>query len=343
MASLTAIFGNSEGDPGDSDKLLELYKNRAELKKDFDSLRDDTQKLQNQINDQVGETARLQQKLEHLEDLLLDPDLAYSVVAHYQLRAFNLRCISQLALFAEQLKQNSEKQQYGKVFDAWRDERDEEAQAIRAQISEHQTTIQTFKDQFQAEQQRYSSMSGPVRFFRKRAVRKTLDRIATQIEAIREQETELLGQLEAIQSRDAPDTEGLDIASKRSINFMILAFAQQIYVHFFADNLAGLAKESGDKSVGAINYGNKKDCEVILEIVRGRADSMDDVTEFAGILKQRAQLISAAAQFNSEDDAVPVPGSVSTVYEIDRNGVVTEKEANLIGDNYWNVASALSR
>ena len=78
MASLTAIFGNSDGDPGDSDKLLELYKNRAELKKDFDSLRDDTQKLHAQIKDQVGETARLQQKLEHLEDLLLDPDLAVS-------------------------------------------------------------------------------------------------------------------------------------------------------------------------------------------------------------------------------------------------------------------------
>lgn len=343
MASLTAILGISEGDSGDSDKLLELYRNRAELKKDFDSLRDDTQKLQDQIKDQVGEAARLQQKLEHLEDLLLDPDWAYNVIVYYQLRAFNLRCVNQLAHFAEQLKQNSEQQQYGKVIDAWQDERDEEAQAMQARISEHQAQLQTLKDQFQAEQQRYSSMSSFARFLRKRSVRKTLDRIASQVEATRSREAELLAELEEIRSREAPDTEGLDIATKRSINFMILAFTQQIYVHFAADNLAGLAQESSDKSVGAINYGTRKECEDILDIVRERAASMDDVTEFAGILKQRAQLIAENALFNSDGDAVPVPGSVSTVYEIDQNGGVKEKDANLIGENYWDVARALSR
>ena len=343
MASLTAIFGNSDGDSGDSDKLLELYKNRAELKRDFDSLRDDTQKLQDQINTGVGETARVQQKLELLEDLLLDPDWGYNVVVYYQLRAFNMRCMSQLAHFAEQLKQNSEKQKYGKVFDAWQDEQDEEAQAIQVQLGEHQAQLETLKDQIQAEQQRYSSMSGFARFLRKRSVRKTLDGIGAQIEATQMQGTELRENLEEVQSRVAPDTEGLDIASKRNINFMILAFAQQLFVHFAADNLAGLAKETGDKGVGAINYGDREACNAILDIVGTRAGSMDDVTKFAGILKQRAQLISEHALFNADDEAVPAHGSVSTVYLIDQNGAVRETDANLIGENYWDVASVLSR
>ena len=340
MASLTAIFGNSEGD---SDKLLELYKNRAELKKDFDSLRDDTQRLRNQIKTGVGETARVLQQLELLEDLLLDPDWAHNVVVYYQLRAFNMRCIDQLARFAEQLKQGSEKQQYGKVFDAWQDEQDEEAQAIQVQLGEHQAQLQTFKYQIQAEQQRYSSMSGFARSLRKRSVRKKLDGIGAQIEATQTRETELREKLGEVQSRVAPDTEGLDIASKRNINFMILAFAQQIYVHFAADNLAGLAKESGDKGVGAISYGDRKACNAILDIVGTRAESMDDVTKFAGILKQRAQLISEHALFNADDDAVPTHGSVSTVYDIDQNGAVKKTDANLIGENYWDVASVLSR
>ena len=340
MASLTAIFGNSESD---SDKLLELYKNRAELKKDFDSLRDDTQKLQDQIKTGVGETARVLHQLELLEDLLLDPDWAHNVVVYYQLRAFNMRCIDQLARFAEQLKQGSEKQQYGKVFDAWQDEQDEEARAIQVQLGEHQAQLQTFKYQIQAEQQRYSSMSGFARSLRKRSVRKKLDGIGAQIDATQTRETELREKLGEVQSRVAPDTEGLDIASKRNINFMILAFAQQIYVHFAADNLAGLAKESGDKGVGAINYGDRNACNTILDILGTRADSMDDVTKFADILKQRAQLISEHALFNADDDAVPAHGSVSTVYQIDQNGAVKKTDANLIGENYWDVASVLSR
>ncbi len=343
MTSLTAIFGNTQGDSGDSEKLLELYWNRAELKKEFASLRNETFRLKKKIAAKEGCTARVQQKLGHLEDLLLDPDWVYNVVVYYQLRAFNQRCKSKLARFAEQLKQQREQRQQSKVVDVWIDQRNEEAQALQARLGEQRMQMQILEDQLQSERHRFSMMGGFARFFRRRSITKTLDGIAGRMGEAQLRESELLAALEEINSRAAPDTEGLDIASKRSINFMILAFAQQIYVHFFADNLAGLAKESGDKSVGAVNYGNKKDCEGILEIVRGRADSMDDVTEFAGILKQRAQLISATAQFNSEDDAVPVPGSVSTVYEIDQNGVVTEKEANLIGDNYWNVASALSR
>jgi len=42
VTSLTAIFGNSEEKPQeDSEKLLQLYWNRAELKKEFADLRNE--------------------------------------------------------------------------------------------------------------------------------------------------------------------------------------------------------------------------------------------------------------------------------------------------------------
>ena len=56
-------------------------------------------------------TARLQQKLDHLEELLLDPDWAANVVVFYQLRSLALRCQRKLAKFAEQLKQQREQRQ----------------------------------------------------------------------------------------------------------------------------------------------------------------------------------------------------------------------------------------
>ena len=156
-------------------------------------------------------------------------------------------------------------------------------------------------------------------------------------------EAEMLGELAAIQGRNEPDTQGLDIASKRSINFMILSFAQQIYLHFTEDDLAGMAKEAGDKSVGAVNYGTQADCNSILQIVQTRGKSMEGLTDLVDILQHRARLISEKALFKNDDDAVPVPGTVATVYMIDANGVVREKDANLLGENYWNVSAALSR
>ena len=343
MTSLTAIFGNTQEDSSDSAKLLELYWNRAELKKEFADLRDETFRLKEQIAAKEGSAARLQQKLDHLEGLLLDPDWVYNVVAHYQLRAFNQRCQSKLARFAEQLKQQREQRRHSKVIDEWNDQRDEEAEALQARLGEQRMQMQMLEDQLQAERHRFSMMGGFTRFLRRRSIRKTLDNIAGQIGSSQMRESELLAALEEILSRDAPDTEGLDIASKRRINFMILSFAQQMYLHFLEDGLAGMAKESGDKSVGAINYGNKTECGSILEAVHKRGDAMDKVSDFADVLQQRAKLIAEKALFKLDDDAVPVAGTVSTVYVVEQNGVITEKDANLIGENYWNLANVLSR
>ena len=343
MTSLTAIFGNTQEDSGESEKLLELYWNRAELKKEFASLRDETFRLKKQIAVKEGCTARVQQKLDHLEDLLLDPDWVYNVVVYYQLRAFNQRCVSKLARFAEQLKQQREQRQHSKVVDVWNDQRSEEAQALQARLGEQRMQMQMLEDQLQSERHRFAMMGGFSRFFRRRSITKTLDGIAGRMGESQLRESELLAALEEIISRAAPDTEGLDIASKRSINFMILSFAQQMYLQYQEDGLAGMAKESGDKSAGAIKYGTKADCDLILEAVRQRGDSMDNVSDYADVLQQRAKLIAEKALFKLDNDAVPVAGSVSTVYSFDQNGVVREKDANLIGENYWELANIFSR
>ena len=343
MTSLTAIFGSTQEDSGDSEKLLELYWNRAELKKEFASLRDETFRLKKQIAVKEGCTARVQQKLGHLEDLLLDPDWVYNVVVYYQLRAFNQRCNRKLARFAEQLKQQREQRQHSKVVDVWSDLRNEEAQSLQARLGEQRMQMQMLEDQLQSERHRLSMMGGIARFFRRRSITKTLDGIAGQMGESQLRESELLAALEEVKCRVAPDTEGLDIASKRGINFMILSFAQQMYLQFQEGGLAGMAKESDDKSAGAINYGNKADCDLILEAVRQRGDSMDNVSDYADVLQQRAKLIAEKALFKLDDDAVPEAGSVSTVYSFDQNGVVREKDANLIGENYWELANILSR
>ena len=88
MSSLTAIFGSTDEKSQDSEKLLNLYWNRAELKKEFADMRKLRFKLEDRIKHQEGATARLQQKLDYLEDLLLDPEWASNVVVFYQFRGF---------------------------------------------------------------------------------------------------------------------------------------------------------------------------------------------------------------------------------------------------------------
>jgi hypothetical protein len=344
VTSLTAIFGSAEEkSQEDSEKLLQLYWNRAELKKEFADLRNEKFRLQELIKQQKGATARVHQKLHHLEQLLLDPDWVYNVIIYYQLQNLNHRCESKLEKFAEQLKQQRENKQNSQLMQDWRAECVEEARGIEHQIGEQRLQVQMLEDRLQAEQYRLIMMNGFLRFFRKRSVTAELDRIAADIDAAQQNEEQLLMKFDEIQNRQPPDTQGLDIPTKRIINFMILSYAQHMYLHFSADGLAGMAKEAGDKSVGAVNYGGRKACDQIVERVQKRLKKFDEAKSVADVLRHRATLIAENAVFKSDSDAVPVAGSVATVYEISKKGVIKERDANLLGQDYWKLSEVVSR
>lgn len=344
MTSLTAIFGGAQEKPAEeSDKLLNLYWNRAELKKEFASLRREQFRLQDCVKSQEGATARIQQKLDHLEQLLLDPEWVYNVVTYYQLQALNLRCKSKLEKFAEQLKQQREQKQNSRQLAAWNERRAEESAEIETQIGDRRMQVQTLEDQLQFERQRLVSMSGLVRVFRRRSVMKTLDKLAGTIDRIQSEEEQLLLRYDEVQKRQPPDTQGLDIPSKRLINCMILAFAQQLYLHFEPDGIAAMAKESAEKSVGGINYGSKKDCDKVIARVQKRAKSFEKESDFADVLRQRAHLIAEKAVYRSDDDPVPASSTVATLFAISEQGAVKTSDADLLGENYWRLAGILSR
>jgi hypothetical protein len=344
VSNLTAIFGNTAEKPaGASDKLRELYWNREELKKELSNLRDEKYRLQECIQEKEGASARLRQELEHLESLLLDPDNAYKVLAHYQFRKLNLCCKSKLANFAEHLKQQREQRSYSSLLAGWNDQKDEEASAVEQTISEQRLKVQILEDQLQAERHRLSLSNGLLKLFRRRSVTRAVESVEAALEAEQQRERELLLKLEEIQKRMPPDTKGLDLETKRLINFMILSFAQQLFLHFSEDGIAAMSQESVEKSIGAINYGNKSDCDDWLAKIVKLTEKYEKLPDFADVLRRRAQLIAEKALFRIEDDAVPESGTVTTLYIISSNGVVQETETNLLGANYWDVSNVLSR
>ena len=343
MTSLTGLFKAEPEEVQDNEKLVDLFRNRAELKKEFAALRNEKYQLQDRIKQHQGATARVQQKMDHLESLLLDREWVHNVVAFYQLRRLAAHCNAKLNRFAEQLKQQREQRIQSKVVAEWDEQRNEQVSGIERQIGEHRLQTQLLEDQLQAERHKLMTMNGITKMFRRNALESEIEEIIARIDLGQAKERQLLEALDDIHNLTPPDHEGLDNATKRSINFMILAFNQQLYLHFEEDNLAAMAKESSEKSVGAINYGTKYECDEIIERIEKRWDSMESVADFAEVMQKRAQLLADHAMFRHDDDVIPTPGSVAIVYAIDANGVVKQKDANLLGDNYFGVTKVLSR
>ena len=343
MSSLTALFGNSAEKSSDDDRLMDLYRNRNELKKEFAMLRNEKHRLQDQIKLHEGAIVRVQQKLDHLEDLLIDPEWAQNAVVFYQLRGMSLRCRHKLARFAEQLKQQREMKQQHARLSEWQESLVRESKAIESQIFERHDAILQLEDQLKAQNRRLAEASSLLHLFRRRSINATIDELTQMIQEEEQKQEASKVELAEISHREPPEAAGLDVATKRSINFMILAFAQQLHILFDDDDLVVLVKEAGDKSAGAIRYGSDADCEAVLTRIRRSAAAIDEASDFADILKRRAKLISERAAFRGDDDAVPVADTVATLFKIDSKGLIRESDANILGDNYWGIAAILSR
>ena len=343
MAKLRTIFVREAPEDEQDDKLVDLFRNRVELKKAFATLRDEKYDLQERVRYHQGATARVEQQMAHLESLLLDPAWVHNVTAFYQLRRLAMHCQKKLERFAEELKQQREKRAHGKTLDSWNTEREGEVDRINAALGEQRVAVQILEDQLQSARQRLESMNSVSRMLQGAALERELETVEAKIESGQRDERALLEQLEELDKRPPPDHEGLDIRTKRSINFMILAFAQQLYLHYEDDELSELAKEASEKSVGAVNYGGKKACDEIFARLAKRKAEVESATGFTDALQMRARLIAERAAFGHKDDAVPVAASVSTVFDIDASGDVTTKEVNLLGGNYFGVSKVLSR
>lgn len=344
MSSLSALLKTTAPETSpDDEKLMDLYWNRNELKKEFADLRNEKFALQDKIKKQDGAIARLQQKLEHIEELLIDPEWARSALVHYQLRGAGARCQRKLARFAEQLKQQREQKLHGQAMDSWQAKIDAERNAIDAKIIERRDTVIALEDRLQAENRRLNNTNGLLRPFRSRSINAEIDDITQQIHAEELAQDALRQEMEQLAECQPPDNQGLDVATKRSINYMILAFAQQLYLLFEDDEMVSFIKEAGEKSAGAIRYGDQRECEEILLRLQQGMERMERGNDFAEVLKRRASLISERAVFQDDQDAVPAAGTVATLYRIGANGVVSEGDANILGDNYWGIAGVLSR
>src|SRR5450755_943144 len=72
--------------PDEDHRVLELFRNRAELKKAYGGLQDETFRLKDLIKQQEGATQRVQEMLNTLEGRLGATETAYSALVFYQLR-----------------------------------------------------------------------------------------------------------------------------------------------------------------------------------------------------------------------------------------------------------------
>ena len=79
-------LASAPADDAEEQRVLELFRNRTELKKAYTSLKDELYELQERLKKHEALTARAEQKFEQLGERLAAPQTAYPTMVFYQLR-----------------------------------------------------------------------------------------------------------------------------------------------------------------------------------------------------------------------------------------------------------------
>ena len=113
---LTFLKGGAEGSSAsaDEERLMQLFQNRAGLKKAYADLKDEFHLLRDRLKQQEGATIRIQEQMDALGDLLGDPKTGFGALVFFQLRALWKACHQQLSTFSTDLTRQQEAREVAK-------------------------------------------------------------------------------------------------------------------------------------------------------------------------------------------------------------------------------------
>ncbi len=326
------------------ERLLDLFSNRAELKREFNRMRAERDRLKKRLEQQEGQILRLQQRYDQLEGLLSDPLQAANVALHYQLRSMWAYCRRQLERMARDLGEQAREAELRSATRAFEARRAEALASIDNQLA-------TVQQRLAECEQNQAQLDGGLakRLWRDLIGRADQEIAHTALQATRDAAGEQLVLLQSrrdeIAAQNRPDATDLSLVSKRQINLAIIGLAQELYLQFCDRDLAELAREAVSRKAAEKSFGTRNDClrlskrlAELVQMTEARADLRRSV-------RSRGLCLASAASYRMETDAVPESGCCILIPRtLDERGRIVGTDVvatNVLADDYWDLCAVL--
>ncbi len=337
--------------PGPGEELLKLYWNRADVKRELKALRRERFELLDKLKEQEGAIQRAQEALEGLERLLTNPLAAANAMVYFQLRHLWRVGAQRLEQFGRELQTQREKRERAQLQDAESAKRERRLEAVKEKIAGLTDKRRAAAEEQARLEQQLSTMNAFLRLFRAGGLKRQLGGVANGRQLLDEKLEELRALNEKIQGEPLPEPEELSLDSRRLINTAIIALAQHLVVHFSEHDLASLAKTSTERAVADMKFGDRRDCDRMVERIREKIDELKQQKTFADQVKRRTDLLLAEVKYRNETDTVPMvegvqliprmPGGQLDELERARRTTDAPLRINVVADDYWDLLAVM--
>jgi hypothetical protein len=336
-----------EAPPAEEDRVLTLFRNRAELKKAYGALEDEIYRLKDRIKQQEGATQRVQEMLNALELRLGMSDTGYPALVFYQLRRMwqsGRELIEQFV--ADLVRQQDE-----------RERRQHLAEHNRRQFSRRQTVEKQLRGaetnaadeanrvaELEAERARLQRFW---HYFKRRALEQRISEAVAKAVAANATLTEARAATEELEKEPIPDFPGLSVETRRAINLAALAYAETLCARLVKTQLVKLAREATQRREVTDDYGSQSECEALMRdiekamlLLQGRGNIAQDI---AG----RTERLKKVAKYRSATDTSPTSDSLAftegDVMSSEPQGTAAARMPNVLAEDTWDLFRILLR
>lgn len=327
-----------EEEDGEDERLLNLFRNRAELKKAFSDLQKSLRLAEEKLASQEAATRRAEERFQAIEQLLAQPGTGYTALVYFQLRALWRACHERLQAISDDLRGRSEERQTREALMRFNQDKQRQLAALDQQLAQAKDEVEERLQRRNAVRKELEAARRPWDYFRRRRLNEELVRRRGELESSRLRLTELQDRRAAINAEPPPEFDGLDVAAKREINISLIAAAQELYLYFSTDELARKARDANLNTVQEMHYGSEEECKLLIGKVRSALGSLGSHVPDAAKLEARVQGLREQVQFRSARETVPMAVSVARIEMSAEAGLRrVPLEVNVLSDEYWDL------
>lgn len=323
----------------EDERLVALFRNRAELKKELSTLDDDRHRLLDRLKLQEGATMKVEEQIANLEAYLGRPEQGLKSLLYYQLKALWRTASQRVEKFAAELagqQQERERKLQLAEFDRGRRSR-------LADVDRELVEARVLADQLQAEQklaqQRLAAMGGLWNYFGRRRLEEAIAARAVRIDAALTVVTDLDDARHAVEAELPPVPESLSMEGQRAVNLAAIACAEWLYEQLAADGLTELSRQTTLRRVYDSDYGTPEQCEALLRTVARAIERMEKTAVDLVAVKARTDRLRRSSVYRSAGDTIPTQDSICAHGEAPGAG----SAVRLLQDEYFDLYRVLLR
>jgi len=345
---LSFLRSGSDGSAAsaEEERLMQLFQNRAGLKKAHADLQDEFHLLRDRLKQQEGATIRVQEQLDALGELLADPSTGYSALVFFQLRALWKICHQQLSAFATDLTRQQETRETTRHKEECEAQRNARLTQADDRLGAAVADADEKRGRLTAALGELNRLTAFWHYFKRRRLQKTLEGLRNEGMAAEAIVVQSQSERASIEGEALPPFPGISLGARRNINLAIIGYAELICEHVDAFGLTARAKEAMARRVQEMNFGSRADCENYMQRVQKALAAVSGQKQINGSVKVKLDRLRQSCEYRNAADTVPTADSLAPASAAGTGRGVRNATAspwNVLAEDYWDLYTLLLR